>query len=717
MPPTHIALAGATGNLGRPILAALLTADYEVAVLSRIRSSASSTLHPHPNLTIKEVDFTSVTSLASALNGVGVVISCLATSAIGSQSPLIDAAVAAGVSRFVPAEFGMDSLNELCVRLPVCMPKAETQRYLAAKVRENPGFSWTAIANGLFLDWCLKEGIILDLKEHSATLYNGGDVPFSTTVLNDVAKAVIGVIEYQEETANRVVYVHTAVVTQNQLLQYAVQKDGRAWKTDMKDTEELRQECLAELAKGDGCDVGEAMLGFCIWIKQAKRKASDPRPEMSNSPAQESSIANIDGRRRVKNSHVPRNDQRVANADANEESEALGCLPSGGSEASTEGGSRTGTPTARTEPSEDAFKRLANHVFQRISEDEELDGISELVCMQTALMHIQKLRQRQVPNSTGVSIDLNLPPKFTREYVDLESRVYWAAIIWDTSNSLAANLRTSLTSGLNGACAEPAWRLARAFLVGSVASETEGWLKHAFDVNDEKASRIICAASVCQVYLWKNVTSLKEALREGVNEDTVLFVWKALLDSVNIFRASIRPLLGLCQRKIHFLAQVNRFNWYQVNLRYYMGILTLADELELAQRSDLLQQLLEFRHEVEHESFNVLQTGIDSVYCIPKLDESLQLSAGVGTATSCLTEPIGASFIAIDAFPQNVVSMVRLLLRSISQKYQKGKISADIFIHLSSILHDALEQLPGSSKMVQSATNDFQASRNEACVR
>lgn len=264
MPPTHIALAGATGNLGRPILAALLAADYEVTVLSRIHSSASSKLQPHPNLRIKEVDFTSVTSLQPALQGVEVVISCLATSAIGSQNPFIDAAAAAGVTRFVPAEFGMDSRNELCARLPVCAPKAETQQYLTAKARETPGFTWTAIANGLFLDWCLKEGIILDLKGHSATLYNGGSVPFSTTLLDDVAKAVIGVIEHREETANCVVYVHSAAVTQNQLLQYSMQKDGREWKTIVKDTEELRQECLALLARGDGRDVEEAMLGFCI---------------------------------------------------------------------------------------------------------------------------------------------------------------------------------------------------------------------------------------------------------------------------------------------------------------------------------------------------------------------------------------------------------------------------------------------------------------------
>ncbi|KAI1075482.1 oxidoreductase CipA-like protein [Whalleya microplaca] len=263
MSSTQVALAGATGNLGVPILEALLGANFSVTVLSRIGGN-SSRLRPHPNLSIKEVDFNSVQSLTPALAGAQVVISCLATLAIGSQNPLIDASVAAGVRRYIPAEFGMDSQNPLAVQLPVCAPKAATQKYLLAKSNANPGFTWTAIANGLFLDWCIKAGIILNPAQHTATLYNGGDVPFSATLLADIAKAVLGVIAHQDETANRVVYVHSALVTQNRLIKYTKDKDGKEWNTVVKDTEELRQESLAELAKGPEGDIDAVMLGFSI---------------------------------------------------------------------------------------------------------------------------------------------------------------------------------------------------------------------------------------------------------------------------------------------------------------------------------------------------------------------------------------------------------------------------------------------------------------------
>ncbi|KAK7755325.1 hypothetical protein SLS62_002551 [Diatrype stigma] len=260
---THIALAGATGNLGGPILRALLDADFSVTVLSRIGGN-SARLKPHPNLAIKEVDFDSVALLTPALRGAQVVVACLATLAIGSQNPLIDAAVAAGVVRFIPAEFGMDSLNPLAAQLPVCAPKAATQRYLQEKSAAHPDFTYTGIANGLFLDWCLEVGIILNPAKHTATLYNGGDVPFSTTLLADIARAVLGVIARQSETANRIVYVHSALVTQNRLIQYAREKDGKEWDTVIKSTEEVRAESLAELAKGAHGDVEAAMLGFSI---------------------------------------------------------------------------------------------------------------------------------------------------------------------------------------------------------------------------------------------------------------------------------------------------------------------------------------------------------------------------------------------------------------------------------------------------------------------
>ncbi|TVY80593.1 Bifunctional pinoresinol-lariciresinol reductase [Lachnellula suecica] len=250
MSSIKVALAGATGNLGVTVLKALFDAKLRVTVLSRIHGN-SSKLAQHPNLTIIEVDFNSTHSLIAALQEVEVVISCVATLAIGSQNTLIDASVAAGVKRFIPAEFGMDSRNPLCASLP-------------EKVDSNESFSYTGIANGLFLDWGLKVGFIINPTLHTATLYNGGDVPFSTTSLADVALAILGVINNPASTANQLLYIHSAVTTQNKLIQYAKNTDGKEWHTTSKDTGEVMQESVAELAKGIQGDAQAAMDGFCI---------------------------------------------------------------------------------------------------------------------------------------------------------------------------------------------------------------------------------------------------------------------------------------------------------------------------------------------------------------------------------------------------------------------------------------------------------------------
>ncbi|KAJ4370557.1 hypothetical protein N0V83_005078 [Neocucurbitaria cava] len=152
-PSTQVALntsrpSRGNGEPRRPYT--LLNADFHITVLSR--KGGNSKLNAHPNLTIKEVDFAFVAWLSPVLLGVQVVISCLATLAIGSQNPLLDASITAGVKRFIPAEFGMDCQNTLCVELPVCAPETATQKCLLENSSANPELTYTAIVNRLFLD-------------------------------------------------------------------------------------------------------------------------------------------------------------------------------------------------------------------------------------------------------------------------------------------------------------------------------------------------------------------------------------------------------------------------------------------------------------------------------------------------------------------------------------------------------------------------------------
>ncbi|KAM0251894.1 hypothetical protein ACHAQJ_007956 [Trichoderma viride] len=249
METTKIAVAGATGELGIPIVNALLAAGYSVTALTRHGSSNASKLPTSSNLSVAEVDYSSVQSLRTALKDHTVVVSTLTSTSVDDQNTLIDGAVAAGVERFIPSEFGSDITNPKRNQLPVFKGKVKTHEYLEAVVAKNPGFSYTVICNGAFLDWGL-HGFLINVAEHTATIYNGGDIPFSATNLDTIGKAIVGVAQHLSETANRPVYIQDAVVTQNSLIQYAKEKDGIEWDITHASTEKMYTESLAKVERG-----------------------------------------------------------------------------------------------------------------------------------------------------------------------------------------------------------------------------------------------------------------------------------------------------------------------------------------------------------------------------------------------------------------------------------------------------------------------------------
>ncbi|RDW80263.1 hypothetical protein BP6252_04901 [Coleophoma cylindrospora] len=351
-----------------------------------------------------------------------------------------------------------------------------------------------------------------------------------------------------------------------------------------------------------------------------------------------------------------------------------------------------------------------------ISEEEEMDGISGVVCIQTALLQLQELRHRlRNCQSKGLGVSAwsdaatssAASSNLTQAFINLEMRAYWAAVAWDTSSSVTLNIRSSLTSGLKGACLEPAWRLAKGFLVGPFHARSEEWRKKGYEVSDETASQIISAAAICRLYTWKTIASVKEALAEGVEESDALFAWNALLDALEVYKTTIHPLLSTCERRLHFLGQVERLNWYQVVLHYHLGILILVDAVEAANRVDLLSQLTETKVDTEQESFNVLKFGLESEYTITGPREECSDPADTNPAAYATGKPITVSLVAIDPYPNHVVASIRLMAKVINRKYQAGKIKPEAYSYLSSTLVKALEQLPQSSKIVQSACENW----------
>ena len=248
----------ASGNLGPSILDQLLKQLFEVTVLSR---QGSNHTFP-PSVQVLRVDYSSQDSLVSALHGQDAVVSTMATLALDSQLPLIEAAAAAGVRRFIPSEFGSDTSNPKCAALPVFQKKLMIQKALQDWAAKNTGLSHTIICTGPFLDWGLTKGF-MNIKDKRVSLYDGGDRVYSTTTLPTIGRAICGVLMHPEETKNRIVKVHDIATTQNKLFTMAQKEVGsEGWTINKPSINAMLEQSWTEFKQGKR-DL-HTMLGFIV---------------------------------------------------------------------------------------------------------------------------------------------------------------------------------------------------------------------------------------------------------------------------------------------------------------------------------------------------------------------------------------------------------------------------------------------------------------------
>ena len=164
-----------------------------------------------------EVNYDCIDDLTAKLRGQDAIVSTISSTAAAAQTNLIHAAVAAGVSRFLPSEFGSDLDNPINRAAPTFTAKVEAQGLLNSLAAEGK-ITYTVVYTGAFLDWGLRVGFPVDPRNKKATLHDGGERLYTTTTLGGVAEAVVGVLNHPEGTKNRVLRVGEAVTTIKELL-------------------------------------------------------------------------------------------------------------------------------------------------------------------------------------------------------------------------------------------------------------------------------------------------------------------------------------------------------------------------------------------------------------------------------------------------------------------------------------------------------------------
>jgi len=154
--PTHRLHTQVTGAIGPVVVRALHDAGFEVQALTR-KSTAESVKPDLGTVRTIEIDYSSQQELRDALEGQDAVISTLGDTAgaVSAQKALIEASAATGVKRFIPSEFGSDTMNAKVRSFPFFADKLKHQELLKRATDENPDFTYSIVITGPFLDWGL----------------------------------------------------------------------------------------------------------------------------------------------------------------------------------------------------------------------------------------------------------------------------------------------------------------------------------------------------------------------------------------------------------------------------------------------------------------------------------------------------------------------------------------------------------------------------------
>jgi hypothetical protein len=215
-------------------------------------------------------DYTSPESLAVAFRDedgpYDSLISLLNRDQVEAQITLLDAAVLAKIPHVVPSEFGFD----------LCTPEIRSWPWLSAKVAmedyllhlaKNGQLTYTAIHVGVFFDWALERGILVNLLDNGqpTMVFDGGQTKFDVTLIETIGQAVAAALlkhmKYPEQVKNKFLHVHNVAITQQQMLEYARKSaPGREFEVVAVNTSQLYESGMQKYAAGErGIEIDRLM--------------------------------------------------------------------------------------------------------------------------------------------------------------------------------------------------------------------------------------------------------------------------------------------------------------------------------------------------------------------------------------------------------------------------------------------------------------------------
>ena len=223
-----IVLAGASGDLGGRIAQALVARGAAVRALvrpdagdaerSRIEALGAATV---------VVDPTSVDALATACAGAGCVVSALngvRDAIVDRQTVLLDAAVRAGVPRFIPSDYAADFTKTE----PGRNRNYDLRREFMARVNSAP-IRATSILNGAFMDMLGAEMPIIRSRLRRVLYWRDARQPLDFTNKDDTAAYTAAAA--LDDDAPRILRIAGDVVSAHDIADAMSAVTGRRFRT------------------------------------------------------------------------------------------------------------------------------------------------------------------------------------------------------------------------------------------------------------------------------------------------------------------------------------------------------------------------------------------------------------------------------------------------------------------------------------------------------
>ncbi len=184
---SKIVVAGATGNLGGKIVTHLTSLGAKVVVIVRKNSDQQKVeALINTGATVKEIDVWNIETITSICEGATCVVSALAglkEVIIDAQTILLDAAVKAGVPRFIPSDYSLDftPFNDGENR------NLDWRRSFH-RILEKRNIAATTIFNGAFADMLTGQMPLILFKQKLVLHWGKSDHPMCFTSIDNTAE-------------------------------------------------------------------------------------------------------------------------------------------------------------------------------------------------------------------------------------------------------------------------------------------------------------------------------------------------------------------------------------------------------------------------------------------------------------------------------------------------------------------------------------------------